>query len=59
MMISNQKYSTRVLTGLSEEETCRTLRQALRKEGLEVGEEVDLSGRSKDILVFRFANTPS
>ena len=43
MMISNQKYSTRVLTSLSEEEACRTLRQALRNEGLEVAEEVDLS----------------
>lgn len=43
MMNSNQKYATRLLTGLSEEETCRTLRQALRKEGLEVGEAVDLS----------------
>jgi len=43
MRISNQEYSTRVLTSLSEEETCRTLRQALRKEGLEVTEEVDLS----------------
>lgn len=44
MMISNQGYSTRLLIGLSEEEICRTLRQALRKEGLEVAEEVDLSG---------------
>lgn len=43
MMISNQKYSTRVLTALSEEEACRTLRHALRNEGLEVAEEVDLS----------------
>jgi len=42
-MISKQEYSTRVLTSLSEEETCRTLRQALRKEGLEVTQEVDLS----------------
>lgn len=42
-MVFNQEHSIRVLTTLSEEETCRTLRRALRKEGLEVTEEVDLS----------------
>ncbi len=42
-MVFNQEHSTRLLTTLSEEETCRALRRALRKEGLEVSEEVDLS----------------
>ncbi len=39
----NREHLTRIITTLNEEETCRTLRQALRKEGLEVTEEVDLS----------------
>jgi uncharacterized protein (DUF302 family) len=42
-LVFNQKHLTRLLTTLTEEETCRTLRRALRKEGLKVSEEVDLS----------------
>lgn len=41
-MTINQ-YSMQVLTNLSEKDACRALRQALRKEGLEVSEEVDFS----------------
>jgi uncharacterized protein (DUF302 family) len=40
----NQQHSlTRVVTTLSEEETCRALRRALRTEGLELTEVADLS----------------
>jgi len=40
----NQQHSlTRVVTTLSEEETCRSLRRALRTEGLELTEVADLS----------------
>lgn len=42
--IFSQGYSIRLLTSLSEEETCRRLRVALRKEGLELEQEVDVSG---------------
>lgn len=42
-MISNQGHSYWLLTSLSEEETCRMLRAALRKEGLEVAGEANVS----------------
>lgn len=42
-MLSNQGHSIRLLTTLSEEETCRRLRAALREEELEVADEIDLS----------------
>ncbi len=42
-MICNQGHSFWLLTSLSEEETCRKLRAALRMQGLEVAEQIDLS----------------
>jgi uncharacterized protein (DUF302 family) len=43
-MISNQRFSIRLLTSLSQKEACKRLRVALEKEGLEVLDQVDLSG---------------
>lgn len=42
-MVFNAEHSIRMITSLGEEETCRVLRTALREQGLEVTDEVDLS----------------
>ncbi len=47
-MLLNQGFSIRLLTSLSQRETCRRLRAALEKEGLEVVDEVNLSRHIED-----------
>ena len=43
-MLSNNRFSIRFLTSLSQKEACKRLTAALKKEGLEVVDQVDLSG---------------
>lgn len=43
-MLPNNGFSIRLLTSLSQKEACKRLRAALRNEGLEVLDQVDLSG---------------
>jgi len=43
-MLSSNGFSIRFLTNLSQKEACKRLRAALKTEGLEVVDQVDLSG---------------
>jgi uncharacterized protein (DUF302 family) len=43
-MLSNNGFSIRFLTSLSQKEACKRLTAALKNEGLEVVDQVDLSG---------------